>query len=350
MRGAAAWIDDFTGDRRVMSASGRVLVDGEVVFSHHSGLARGDSLVGVGPDQAYDLASVTKALAGATVAASLADEGLLDVDAEVAETLEGAPPGITARQLLSHSSGYPAHVKLYADETGPWGTAGTRRRILERARRVPLAHAPGTTHVYSDVGYLVLLDLLETLGGAPIDALFLDRVRKPAGYPDLRWGWPQAAATEACPVRGSIIQGTVHDLNAAALGGVSSHAGLFGTASAVALLAQKILWSVRGDPRGDGLPGRRLAQWWAAESVGTHRGGWDRPSPGKSSTGQGFPPDTVGHLGYTGTSLWMSPSQNTVVVLLTNRIHPVDDLQHIRALRPGFHDAVATGLGWLKGP
>lgn len=329
---------------QVASLSLTVRLAGRQVFHHAAGLARREPARPVASDPAYDLASLTKALAGATVAASLVAEGRLDPDAPVRDVLPGVPGGITARDLLAHVSGYPAWRPLYREVDGGWGTSAARRVILDTAISTDISDRK--SHVYSDIGFLVLLDLMETLGGAPLDVLFHQRVLAPAGVADLRWGWPEAAATEDCPERGHVVQGTVHDLNCAAMGGVSSHAGLFGTSQAVARLAERLLDAMADPSAHADLPGAAMADLLRPHGTGTHAGGWDRISPGYTSTGRWFPADTLGHLGYTGTSLWMSPSRRAVVVLLTNRVHPVDDLTAIRALRPALHDAVARFLGW----
>lgn len=300
----------------------------------------------------YDLASVTKPLVGAGVAAALVERGTLDLDAPVADTLRDVDPRITARMLLNHSSGYPAWAPLY-EQVDPelWGTGEARRQIFTAARRVPLDREPGVSATYSDLGFLVLCQLMERLSEARIDAMFERLVRSPADV-DLRWGWsprgdePAAAATEDCPVRGRVVQGQVHDLNAFAMGGVSTHAGLFGTAREVARLADA--WH---DPTV--LPPREGAlcaslcdcrPFWRADGPGSHRLGWDAVTRGGyTSTGSRWPDDGVGHLGYTGTSLWLAPSEGLSMVVLTNRVHPHDDQAHkdaIRVARPLLHDAL----------
>jgi CubicO group peptidase (beta-lactamase class C family) len=296
------------------------------------------------PQQVYDLASLTKALVTAPVCAALSAMGALDIHAPVRDVLPSVHQGITADMLLRHTSGYPAWLPLYA-EVEPVRTPAARRSILDAAQAVPLASTPGERAVYSDIGFLVLLDLVETLAGHDIATLFRMLITQPAGIHGLTWGAPDAAATEACPIRGHVVEGEVHDLNAAAMGGVSSHAGLFGSARSVARLVEALT-----TPTPALAPVHaQLTAWWATSGPGTHRGGWDTPSRGTySSTGSRFPDGTVGHLGYTGTSIWAVPEQQVQVVLLTNRVHPIDQLDDIRALRPILHDALATDLGWTE--
>ncbi len=339
-----AWTNGEEGS--LPSICAEVRVDGAVAYRVHRGVARRSPERLIAPDQTYDLASVTKALAAATVAATALERGEIELHAPAARWRPELDPRITVAHLLTHSSGYPAWRPLYTEAIRAWGTATTREALLRSAWATPLEAEPGTRHSYSDLGMLALLGVLEAATEQRFGDLFRDRVQLPAEVEDLRWGWPGAAATELCPVRGILVEGTVHDLNCAALGGISTHAGLFGTAAAVAALADRLRTAVADPARWANLPGRSLRTLWGLRGAGTHRGGWDAISPGYSSTGHFFPADTVGHLGYTGTSVWVAPSRRTTVALLTNRVHPVDDKATIRSFRPLFHDAVARTLGW----
>ena len=294
-------------------------------------------------DEPYDLASVTKVLATVPVVADQMAKGL-DLDAPVRDILPDVDARITTRHLLQHSSGYPAWAPLY-ERVDRWGQPETRRALLDLARTTPLKGTPGRDHTYSDLGYLVLCELLETVGGGRLDTLLqpiLDRI----GEPDLRWGWPGAAATQDCAVRGRVVVGQVDDLNAFAMGGVSSHAGLFGTARATARTADALRQAWMGER--DDLPSQALRQLVESKGPGSHRLGFDGISSGYTSTGSHFPADTVGHLGYTGTSLWIVPSRRVTVAILTNRLHPVDDLTAIKSARPQLHDALAADMGWAS--
>ena len=330
----------------IPSVSLNVIVSGWEAFHHTAGLARTDPPRPAREDQPYDLASLTKALAGSTVTASLIEEGRLSLDLSVHEILPEVDPRVTLAHLLTHSGGLPKWNAFYAEPDTAWGLEETRRRILRAARHTDLEREPGSAHVYTDVGFLLLLAVIEEVTGQHFDQAFHERVLVPAGEHELRWGWPGAAATEKCAYRGFVVEGTVHDLNCAALGGISTHAGLFAPARAVSRLAWQLLRAVK-DPDSSALPGRTLGQLWTLRGAGSHVGGWDTPTRGGyTSTGRCFPDDSVGHLGYTGTSLWIVPSRDTVVTLLTNRVHPTDTLDAIRAARPRIHDAMAEALGW----
>jgi CubicO group peptidase (beta-lactamase class C family) len=311
-------------------------VDGVPVFEATRGFARLDPLLPARERQPYDLASITKALVGSTCAAALIEDGRLHLDDPASRWFPELDPRITIAHLLTHSAGYPAWTPIYR-------VRGSRDDRLAAARRAPLLADPGARWTYSDLGFLTLLQVIEAIAG-PIGDLWDARVRVPVGIEDLRWGWPGAAATERCPVRGHLIEGVVHDLNCASIGGVSSHAGLFGTADAVCALADAVRRAV-ADPAGSPLPGRSLGVLWALRGAGSHAGGWDTPTPG-GSTGARFPADARGHLGYTGGSVWTVPSRRTTVAVLTNRVHPSDDRSRIRLVRPRIHEAIATSLGW----
>ncbi len=340
MNGVIEAIAAFVDGGRVPSASVVVRVDGREVFHHSRGWAAPNRPVI--EDQVYDLASVTKVVVGASVAAALLEEGVLSLEEPVVRLLSDVDPRITLRHLLTHSSGYPAWRPLYS-EVDAWGYPEARAAILRLARQTPLESSPGERHIYSDLGFLVLLQVLEAASGEPIEQLFQRHVLAKSGA-DLRWGWPGAAATEICPVRNKTVVGEVHDLNCLSMGGVSTHAGLFAAARGLARWAEWSLDEVRtGTSRG-----HAIAALWSTTGPGSHRGGWDGISPGASSTGRHFPTDTVGHLGYTGTSVWVVPSRRTVVALLTNRVHPHDDKVAIREMRPQVHDSIATALGWAR--
>lgn len=345
-----ALIDELVETSSIPSASLHVRVDGAVALHHTAGLARLDPLRRAVADQVYDLASLTKALVASTVAASLVEDGTLDLDASVADHVPAVDERITLAHLLTHSAGLPKWNDFYARTSAPWGSHEARRQIMVMARTTHIIEEPGTKHIYTDIGFLILLGLLESAGRAPLDQLFDQRIAIPAGVAGLRWGHPDAAATERCPVRGAVVQGQVHDLNCFAMGGVSTHAGLFGSAREVGALGDALLGAVRRPEDHPRLPGATLGRLWTLRGAGSHAGGWDTPTRGGyTSTGRWFPDDAVGHLGYTGTSLWIAPTRHTVVVLLTNRVHPNDDLADIRRIRPIVHDAVAGALGWPQG-
>jgi len=308
--------------------------------------------------QVFDVASLTKVLATASICGVLVDRGELDLDAPLSELLDGAPPAVTPRLCLSHASGWPAWRRLFdlaEAESMPWGTASTRNHLLRTCWTTPLEAQPGERHRYSDIGMMALGAYLERLTRQRLDLLWHRLVGAPSGI-DLRWGWPGAAATEHCPLRGRVVVGEVHDLNAAVLGGIAAHAGLFGSASSVAALGVEALRGLGGD----GLisPATTRA-FWTHQGPGSHHLGWDGITPGGSSAGDRWPLDGVGHLGFTGCSLWLAPRQGISVAVLSNRVHPVVEggsvpgaplhprYRRFKAMRPAVHNAVVGALTQL---
>ncbi len=303
---------------------------------------------------AWDLASLTKVLATTPIAMALVDAGILSVGDHVRRWLPECEPDIKIAHLLSHSSGMPAWEPLTSalPESIP-GTPEAREAALAFARKMSPLAAAGERYAYSDIGFLMLCDVLERASGERLDVLFERFVRQPSGV-DLRWGWPDAAATEDCPRRGRVVVGEVHDLNAWLMGGVSSHAGLFGTAQAVAALGAWQLRAFLGET-GEGLAPGVVRSFIQTPGAGSHRLGWDGVSPG-GSAGPLWPDDGFGHLAFTGCSLWVAPRQDCIVALCTNRIHPIVEggakpgapphprYRAFKQLRIDVHTAIVTAL------
>lgn len=293
------------------------------------------------PETIFDLASLTKVIATASIAMRAVDEGALALDATIASIepkWRGADrAGVTVRHLLDHSSGLPAHIKLFESAEG-------RDAFLSRIVGQPLAYEPGSASEYSDLGFILLGLLLERVLGQPLDVLFRDvaaHLDAPIRYcPPDAWR-AQTAPTEFDPWRGRLIQGDVHDENAAALGGVAGHAGLFGPARAVGSFAQAVLQTMTADTW---LARRQTMTTFATRSAvaGSSRAlGWDTMLP-TSSCGSHMSASAIGHTGFTGTSLWIDPARDLYVVLLTNRVHPSRHNEGIQTLRRAVHDAAVA--------
>lgn len=326
----------------------------------------------------FDLASLTKVVATTTTAMILYQRGLLDLEAPVSavvpEFVSGSPEPkrdsrrqeVTFRMLLAHSSGLPAHEKLYLN-------ARTRDELLHAAFITPLSADPRSRAEYSDIGFIILGAALERIAGESLDIICQREIFGPLGMasttfnppPDLRPHIPPTAdereqersagaparetrqapgtsgASQPSTFRGRIIQGEVQDENAGVLGGVAGHAGLFSTAEDMARFAHAML--------NGGRPILRLetvALFTRRETAptGTSRAlGWDTPSV-PSQSGKYFNAASFGHLGYTGASLWIDPTRQLSIILLTNRTWPDCSSQLIRQVRPRFHDAVIEAL------
>ncbi len=273
----------------------------------------------------WDLASLTKPMAVATLLMWAVDEGTIALD----DVVFGRA---TVEQLAGHTSGLPAHRHFYQD-------GDVRGRVLVE----PLAHLVGEA-VYSDLGYMMLGWFLEERLGDRLDVLF-ERVRTEFGLDDtgfLPSERDRIMPTEDCGWRGRVLVGEVHDGNAWALGGVAGHAGLFGTAGDVHRWASALLDAWHGRPA---PVSRRIVRRFLQPRPGTTwRLGFDSVSEVGSSAGVHFGPKAFGHLGFTGTSVWVEPEREWVVVLLSNRVHPVVlDNPPIKRFRPAFHNAFAKG-------
>ncbi len=305
-------------------------------------------------DTHFDLASLTKPLATSTLLALAVAQGLVQLDDPLGRYLpDAAPPlaDLPLRLLLGHGSGLPAWHDFFASTAALANphlrAAAVRRQLLA----TPLQAPPGTQAVYSDLGFMLLGWVLEAALRAPLDQLFAERVAAPLGLsarfarPGTVWAKP-VVRTEVwaprCP-QGVPLHGQVHDDNCAALEGVAGHAGLFGSLRDVALWARAWLRGSRGQSNALGLPSG-LVRAWTSTAVApntTWRLGFDTPSKPTSTAGQRAPADTFGHLGFTGTSVWLSPSADKAIILLTNRVHPSREaLTAIRTLRPAVADAL----------
>jgi len=310
----------------------------------------------------FDLASLTKVISTSSVAMAMVQDGRLSLDTPVSQVLEGwrgfdqehDRESVTVRHLLEHSSGLPAHVPLWERLVG-------RNAFLNALAAVPLERPPGGRAVYSDVGFLLLGFVLEHVAGRPLDVLWNDVWSDTCGgrasLPDLVYSpgpelRERIAPTELVASRrgaGRVLQGAVHDENAAALGGVAPHAGLFGTAGAVGLFASAVLRSFTETPSTEARPmaTQAVMRQFAQRSVvpGSSRAlGWDTMLP-TSSCGARLSASAIGHTGFTGTSLWVDWERDLYVVLLTNRVHPTRDNERFLPFRARFHDAVMEDLG-----
>jgi CubicO group peptidase (beta-lactamase class C family) len=354
--------------------------DGELIEYH---LARGLAVmrperIPMRRETVFDLASLTKPIATTTAVMLLIGDGVVSLDDPVAKSLpsfaDRDKENVTIRQLLTHSSGLKPwrgfHDLLIQKErkTGERlvGTALGREWILDRVLRSALVHEPGEAAVYGDLDFIVLGALVEAVAGESLDVFCEQRIFKPLGLHDTRF-FPQApaevegvrevaepepsaesrerealkrrtAATENCAWRKRILWGEVHDPNASAMGGVAGHAGLFSTADDVMRFAQTFLDVWHG--RSDFLPQELVRAFCERQRLPEGSDwalGWDTPTEGISSSGSHFSQRSVGHLGFTGTSLWIDLEREAVVVMLTNRVHLVAKRSRFE-LRPKVHD------------
>lgn len=298
-------------------------------------------------DSIFDLASVTKVVATTSMAMILYERGLLDLDMPLAGVLpefageDRRRREVTFRMLLGHSSGLPAHDKFYLRAT-------SEDELLRAAFSVSLKNAPGAHAEYSDVGFILLGLALERIAEESLDRFYQREVFGPLGMLHTAFNPPAAWKPQIPPTaddqtfRKRIIQGEVQDENASVLGGVAGHAGLFSTAADIAMFAHALLRGGSPIARPDTLTVFTRRE---ASPPGTSRAlGWDTPSA-PSQSGKYFSQGSFGHLGYTGTSLWIDPERQLSITLLTHRTWPDCANQAIREVRPRFYDAVVEALG-----
>jgi CubicO group peptidase (beta-lactamase class C family) len=299
----------------------------------------------VGVDTPFDLASLTKPIVTATVFMQLVDAGAVALGERVSagfpEWTGRDRSGATVADLLEHASGLPTRL-LDAPPS-------SRREFEHDICALPLEYVPRTRSIYSDLGFILLGFLAADRGNASLAAQFeaiaetlaLDLTFTRSGHNRRR-----AAPTTALPEdvrRGRVLVGEVHDNYAAALGGAAGHSGLFGTAPAVAAFARAVLKAARGDQDVPAPFTPALVRRFTTRSLvsGSSRAlGWDTMLA-TSSCGTRMSASAFGHVGFTGTSLWIDPERDRYFVLLTNRAHGGGSLDAMREVRRGFHDALA---------
>jgi CubicO group peptidase (beta-lactamase class C family) len=273
---------------------------------------------------------------------------------------------VTFRHLLNHSSGLPDWEPYYEDvlkseKEGKLNFVASRaakQYVFAQIHREKPVSPAGLKGLYSDLGFMVLGEIVEAISDSTLDHFCQDRIFEPLGlkstfFVDLTRSRSQRlqaieemiAPTENCPWRKKILCGEVHDDNAYAVGGVAGHAGLFSSVRDI----HQLLACLNGCRRGENtfLPQALIQEFLSKdESVknSTYALGWDTPSENGSSSGKYFSPHSVGHLGFTGTSIWWDLEKNCHVVLLSNRVHPTRKNEKIREFRPYIHDLIMKTL------
>lgn len=356
----------------------------QAVVMHRGVQVFGGVAGNVSGDTRFDLASVTKVLCTTALFLRFWTEGKVGPETPVARYFPGSPvgeAGATVADLLYHRSGLPPFVPFFAqaltshpellEPACPSATrARVRDEVIQAAAATPLANPLRTATAYSDVGFILLGEILARAGGASLDVLFSRHVAEPLGlsarfhrltdFPTDGRVAPTGATRPREPAPGQermwgelpsrpSVPGEVDDDNAWVMDGVSGHAGLFGTAVDVARFGQAILEGCAGAPSLAPAPlwYRALANDPLVQGS-TRSMGFDTPSQSMSSAGHYIgdtPPGAVGHLGFTGTSLWVDLRRSLVVALVTNRVAHGRKEVRIREFRPVFHDLVVEALG-----
>lgn len=318
----------------------------------------------------FDLASLTKSLATAPAIMLLVKERKIRLEDRVTRFFPNfgvfGKTHVTFRHLLAHCSGLPAWKPYYEEivkgekegRINFVASRGARSHIFENIHREKSLAPPGSQALYSDLGFMLLGEVIEEISGWALDRFCQDRIFRPIGlrstsFIDLthlrtRRLEPvreMIAPTENCPWRKRILCGEVHDDNAYVMGGVAGHAGLFSCVRDIHALLTRLRSSLRAD---DSFFPPGLLQEFLQRDRGaigsTYALGWDTPSAEGSSSGTLFSPRSVGHLGFTGTSLWWDLEKDCHVILLTNRIHPSRSNEKIKEFRPLIHDLIMKPL------
>ena len=356
LRPAYDVVEKGIADKAFPGATLAVGYRGKVVIHAFGKLSYDAKVAATAPATMYDIASLTKVVVTTTLVAKLAEGDFavpLDLDAKIERYLPEWASGpnaewrhrVTVRHLLTHTSGLPP-FKEY------WSTSKSKQDTLTKIFAEPLEYEPGTKEVYSDLGIILMAEIIERLTGRTLDDLAKSFIFSPLGMKDTMYRppkklWPQIAPTEFDKnLRHRLVQGEVHDENAFAIGGVSGHAGVFGTAPDLAAFCQILLnGGVYAHQRI--LRRATIAQFTTPQQLsgGARTLGWAVPTEGGSS-GHYFSAHSFGHTGFTGTSIWIDPDRQLFVVLLTNRVHPTRENTKIQQVRPALHDAVMQALGF----
>ena len=318
----------------------------------------------------YDVASLTKPMATTVAIMLLVREKKIRLDDQLTRIIPMfgvlGKSLATFRHLLSHSSGLPAWKPFYEEiikneKSGRINFVASRAAksfVFEQIHREKSLAAPGSQSLYSDLGFMILGEAVETLTGNTLDRFCQERIFKPMGLrstgfvdlTQLRTHRLQPveemiAPTENCPWRKKILCGEVHDDNAYAMGGVAGHAGLFSSARDIHSFLVRLDQCLHG--KDNFLPQALVEEFLTTvrtPSQSSFALGWDTPTPGQSASGSLFSPRSVGHLGFTGCSIWWDLEKNCHVVLLTNRIHPSRKNEKIKDFRPQIHDLIMKAL------
>ncbi len=327
---------------------------GAPVFFNAYGLADIYTKRPVKKETVFDLASLTKPCATTLAIMRLVEMQELSLSLPLGVLLHdfkgSEKEAITVKQLLSHTSGFPDYKPYYETlHTLPF----EKRKKVQREMLAgeSLENSPGTKTVYSDLGFMILCWIVETITHLRLEHFVQKEIYRPYGLKNLFFpglnsvgsNGMEFAATEDCPWRKTVLNGVVHDDNAFVMEGVDGHAGLFGTADGLNTLLSHLLSEYHGTS-GNFLFRKDTLHTFFKPQKGGRTLGFDIPSMENSSSGHYFSEKTVGHLGFTGTSFWMDLEKSVIIILLTNRVHPSRKNEKIRVFRPTIHDAIMKNI------
>jgi serine-type D-Ala-D-Ala carboxypeptidase len=319
----------------------------------------------------FDLSSLTKPLATTVAVMMLTRDAKMRLDDRLTRFFHNfgvhGKAHVTFRHLLAHSSGLAAWRPFYQQiaevERGGkvnfMASRGAKEFVYEEIHREKPEAPAGNKTIYSDLNFILLGEAVEQVSGVGLNRFCRDKIFRPlelraTDFIDISLVRTRRlepvpemfAPTAVCPLRKRLLVGEVDDENAYAMGGVAGHAGLFAPVKEVDRIAAELIACYAG--RSDFIPQKIVQQFWSRDSAvrgSTWALGWDSPSAEYSSSGHRFSAAAVGHLGFTGTSIWIEPERGIAISLLTNRVHPRRDNQAIRDFRPKIHDLIMEALG-----
>jgi len=346
-----ATMNKAVSDSVFPGASVAVLYKGRVVFHKAFGrLTYDPHSTPTDTTTIYDLASLTKAIATTSIAMQLVERDSLSLQAPVSKYLPAfsgkGKEHITIEQLLRHTSGLRAHT-LFSK------TCATPEELFNAITADTLLSKPGTKTLYSDLGFMLLGKIIESITKNKLDANFHHRFAEPLGMRSTMFTPPQSLMPRIAPVEQdtlwpfSVQRPLVHDQNAALLGGVAGHAGLYSTTGDLIRMVTMLMDG--GSVNGYTSIHAATLKKFLARKDSERASGWDlRSLDGHSSSGDYFSSSSYGHLGYTGTSIWIDPEKELAVILLCNRVYPSSANIKIRTFRPLLHNTVCSSLGLKK--
>ncbi len=316
--------------------------DGKIIFEKPFGhFTYNDSSASAATNTIYDLASLTKVIATTTAAMICMDRHLFSLEdkaaAYIPQFAENGKENITIKNLLIHNSGLPAYKKFYTLYSKP-------QEVLRDIYSTKLSYPTGTKTVYSDLGMIVLGEIIEKVTGKTLDVFCSSEIFNPLGMKDTYFNPSAALRNRIAPTeidkywRNRLLIGEVHDETASMLKGVAGHAGLFSTAGDLSKLLQMLLQ--KGMFEGKRIIDSATVKSFTSDQSNGRGLGWDIKSSTGSSAGSLFSNKSYGHTGFTGTSVWTDPAKNIFVVFLTNRIYPTRENNKIIKVRPALHDLI----------
>ncbi|MCH7722103.1 MAG: serine hydrolase [Bacteroidetes bacterium] len=332
----------FPGAVVLVSKEGKIIY--EKAFGH---LTYDDTSAVVTTNTIYDIASLTKVIVTTTAAMICYDRNLFDIDDTVSNYIPdfalNGKENVTIKNLLLHNSGLPSFKPFYKKYSSP-------DDVISDIYSTPLQYKPGTKTIYSDLGIITLAKVIERVTGKSLDDFSQEEIFKPLDMNSTYFNPPNSLKYKIAPTeyddywRNKLVWGEVHDETASMLNGVAGHAGLFSTAPDISHLLLMLL--DEGNYSSKRIINTETIQLFTKRysQQSTRALGWDTKSNTGSSAGDLFDSTSFGHLGFTGTSVWIDPTRDLFVVFLTNRVYPTRENKKLYKVRPALHNTIIKAI------